>query len=57
MTAPAGPGSSCTDRAAAFAGARGIRDIDVSLSHAGGLAVAQAAAVCDADEGASCGST
>jgi holo-[acyl-carrier protein] synthase len=44
-------------RAAAYAGARGIRDIDVSLSHSGGLAVAQAAAVCDGGEGGSCGST
>ena len=44
-------------RAAAFAGAHGIREIDVSLSHSGGLAVAQAAAVCEGAEGASCGST
>jgi holo-[acyl-carrier protein] synthase len=44
-------------RAAALAGAQGISEIDVSLSHSGGLAVAQAAAVCEGSEGASCGST
>lgn len=42
---------------AVYAGARGIADIDVSLSHAGGLAVAHAAAVCRSGEGASCAST
>ena len=44
--------------AAAQAESRGIGEIDVSLSHSAGLAVAQAAAVCDAGgEGAPCAST
>jgi holo-[acyl-carrier protein] synthase len=45
-------------RVAEFAGTRGISGIDVSLSHSGGMAVAQAAAVCDATGGgALCAST
>jgi holo-[acyl-carrier protein] synthase len=44
-------------KAADYAGARGIGDVDVSLSHGGGLAVAHAAVVCGTGAGASCAST
>jgi len=45
-------------RVASFAGTQGITGIDVSLSHSGGLAVAQAAAICDSSGGGtSCAST